>query len=197
MSKKTKRLYRLVPNMTSIKRVEAKEVAVMAEGVPAEVETVPETLATGVMEGAGLGTVGGVVAEAVTSGVLVVLREGVAVKVVVAKAEVETEVEETEAVMGAVMGEAVKVAETEDGREGKVELEVTEAEWEMVEDMAAGLEVVEREEVELEEEDWEAVMAEVELEEEGEVPSLVGMEAAKVEATAVAETGVADLDWVY
>ena len=95
------------------------------------------------------------------------------------------------------MGEAVKVAETEDGREGKVELEVTEEEWEMVEDMAAGLEVVEREEVELEEEDWEAVMAEVELEEEGEVPSLVGMEAAKVEATAVAETGVADLDWVY
>ena len=197
MSKKTKRLYRLVPNMTSIKRAEAKEEAGMAEGVPAEVETVPETLATGVMEGAGLGTVGGVVAEAVTSGVLAVLREGVVVKVVVAKAEVGTEVEETEVVMGAVMGEAAKAAESVGGREGKVELEATEAEWEMVEEMAAGLEVVEREEAELEEEDWEAVMAEVELEEEGEVPSLAGMEAEKVETTAVAETVVADLDWVY
>jgi hypothetical protein len=120
----------------------------------------------------------------------------VEVKVVVAKAEVETGVEETEVETGVVMVEAATVAEPEVGREGKVELVATGVEWEMVEDMATGLEVVEREGVELEGVDWEAVMAEVELEEEGEVPSLAGMEAGKVAGTVVAETAVADLDWV-
>lgn len=123
--------------------------------------------------------------------------EGAEGKAAVEKVEVETGVEETGAVTGAVMVVAVRVAESEVGREGKVELEAREAEWEMVEEMATGWEVVAREEVESEEEDWEAEMAEVEMEEEGEVPSLVGMEAERVETTEVAETEVEDLDWVW
>ena len=193
MSKKTRRPYRLA--QTPITRewaatVDWEAAASVAEGVAA-VEKALAKSALVEKEVAGLEREAGLAVVEARSEVEEVSLVVEAATEAEAKAEGATEVEVTEAETGAETEAETTAAESAGARVGLVELEAKVVEWVMVEDGEGDWEVVERAEASMAVVAWGEDSEGEDSEEEGEVPCLVGREAVKVAARAVAERAVA------